>query len=229
LLEHHDDLPFSKFAPLRLPHPQAKSCGRFDQRPISRTLAHICPETWRLRPLDVRAERSRAALLRAFVELMFRDGFEAVSVHSIVAAAGTARSTFYGHFRSKEDILGASMAHFLEVMTDCVSSSEQRDELTWVLAHFWENRRFADAVFTGAPRKIIARFLSDMIQERLRSGPGDKPLILPEPLAATQLAEGQLALVETWLRGRAFCRPEAVATALYRTSRASAVALNIQA
>jgi len=174
--------------------------------------------------LDIRAQRSRAALLRAFTELMFRDGFEAVSVRSIVAAARTARSTFYEHFQSKEDILGASMAHFLGVMADCASEEEQPPELIWVLSHFWESRRLTDAVFTGVPRKIIARRLAEMIQGRLERSQGVTALI-PEVLAATQLAEAQLALVESWLRGRAFAKPEAMAAALHQTSKASAAAL----
>jgi AcrR family transcriptional regulator len=181
-----------------------------------------------MKPLDARAERSRAALLRAFIDLMFRDGFEAVSVHAIVAGAGVARSTFYEHFKSKEDILGASMAHFLGVMADCVSSAEQPAELGRVLTHFWENRRLTDSVFSGVPRKIVARYLGGMIQTRLEQSNNGKALILPHPLAATQLAEAQLALVETWLRGRAFSRPEAMATALYRTSNASAAALEAE-
>ena len=177
-----------------------------------------------MRPLDARAERSRAALLRAFVELIFRDGFEAISVQGIASAAGTARSTFYEHFSSKEDILRASMSGFFEVMADCVSNDEQPAELQQVLSHFWENRRLTDAVFSGTPRQILARSLSALIEARLAQGEAARSL-LPRPLAAIQLAEAQLALVESWLRGRAFCRPEAMATALYGTSRASVRAL----
>jgi AcrR family transcriptional regulator len=178
-----------------------------------------------VRPLDARAERSRAALLRAFVELIFRDGFEAISVQGIVSTAGTARSTFYEHFSSKEDILRASMSRFFEVMADCVSNDQQPAELQHVLFHFWENRRLTDAVFSGTSRQILSRSLSGLIEARLAQSEGAPPLILPRPLAAIQLAEAQLALVESWLRGRAFCRPDAMATALYGTSRASIRAL----
>lgn len=175
-----------------------------------------------MKALDARAERSKAALLQAFVQLIFRDGFQAISVQSIVAAAGTARSTFYEHFSSKEDILRASMSHFFGVMADCVSSDRQPVELTWVLTHFWQNRRMTDAVFTGIPRRILARSLSEAIEARLQTG----SLALPASLAATQLAEAQLAVVEAWLRGRAFCRAEDMAAALYRTTRASIAALD---
>ena len=179
-----------------------------------------------MKPLDSRAERSRAALLRAFIDLIFSDGFDRMSVSDIVAQAGTARSTFYEHFSSKEDILQASMAHFFAAMADCVSSAKQPVDLATVLAHFWGNRRMADAVFAGHSRLILVRSLGDLIERRLRIvGGGSANPALPYELAASHLAEGQLSLVESWLRGRAFCRSEDVATALYRSSRASALAL----
>src|SRR5256885_10572194 len=105
--------------------------------------------------LDSRSERTRATLVGAFVTLMFRDGFENISVQGIAAEAGTARSTFYEHFSGKDDVLRASMAHLLVPLAECVTGEDQPPEVRLVLAHMWENRRLADAVFTGAPRKII--------------------------------------------------------------------------
>jgi len=181
-----------------------------------------------MKPLDSRAERSRSALLRAFVELMFRSGFENISVQEIVAGAGTARSTFYEHFSSKEDILRASMGHFWGVVAACVDSSDEPAELPRVLAHFWESRRLADATFSGAARIILSRALSEMIEARLHAIHQGAPLLLPYRLAAIHLAEGQMALIEGWLRGRAFARVEEMAAALHRSTRASALALLVQ-
>lgn len=172
-------------------------------------------------PIETRGERSRAAILRAFVELIFREGFERVSVRGIVAGAGVARSTFYEHFSSKEDVLRASMAQFFEVLARCVSGEAQPPDLLPVLAHFWENRRLTDA---GIPRRILALSLSEMIETRLRER--GEALLLPARLVAIQLAEAQLALVESWLRGRAYARAEDVAAALYQSSRGSANALS---
>jgi AcrR family transcriptional regulator len=197
---------------------------RFDERRLWRTFRGICPTGAAVKPtLDSRAERTRAGLLRAFVELIFRDGFENISVHAIVAAAGTARSTFYEHFSSKEDILGASMAHFFNVMADCVTSDVEPAELRWVLEHFWDNRRLVDATFSGVPRIVLARSLSKLIEARLRDG-GEKPR-LPCRLAAIEIAEAQMALVESWLRGRAYCTPDRLGHGLHRTTRAAALAL----
>lgn len=171
-----------------------------------------------------RSERSRAAILGAFVELIFRDGFENVSVQGIVTGAGIARSTFYEHFSNKEDVLRASMAQFFEVLARCVTRENEPPELAGVLNHFWGNRRLIDAIFTGAPRRILALSLSEIIETNLRNHGADK-LLLPSRLAAIHLAEAQLALVESWLRGRAFATVEDLATALHQSSKASANAL----
>jgi AcrR family transcriptional regulator len=174
--------------------------------------------------IESRSERSRAAILGAFVELIFRDGFENVSVQGIVAGAGIARSTFYEHFSSKEDELRASMAQFFEVLARCVASHDRAPELAGVLRHFWGNRRLVDAIFAGAPRRILALSLSEMIEAQLRDF--SERLLLPPRLAAIHLAEAQLALVESWLRGRAFASVEDMAAALRQSSLASAKALN---
>jgi AcrR family transcriptional regulator len=175
--------------------------------------------------IDSRSDRTRAALVGAFVTLMFRDGFENISVQGIAAEAGMARSTFYEHFSGKEDVLCASMAHLLAPLADCVTGEVEPPEVSSVLGHMWENRRLADAVFAGAPRRIIALSLCEMIETRIRQACNIKSLILPLRLGAIQLAEAQLALIENWLRGRAFARAEDLATALHRTTRASALAL----
>lgn len=161
----------------------------------------------------------------AFSRLVFADGFENVSVTRIVAAANVARSTFYEHFSGKEDVLRASMAQFLTVFAKCVVSDAEPAELRRVLDHMWGNRRLTDAVFSGAPRTILARALGEMIEANLRDINQFEPLALSYRLAAIHLSEAQLALVENWLRGRAFCETAELARALHKSSRASAAAL----
>lgn len=174
--------------------------------------------------IQTRSERSRNAILRSFAELLFRQGYDDVSVRDIVAGAAVARSTFYEHFSSKEDVLCTSMGRFFEVLARCVSEEDQPTGLINVLAHFWANRRLTDAIFSGTPRKIIALSLSEMVEARLRERSSDK-LLLPHRLASIQIGEAQLALVEGWLRGRAPAPVNDVAAALHGSSRALAAAI----
>lgn len=172
-----------------------------------------------------RSEKTRRQIMSAFTGLVFAKGFENVSVREVVAAANVARSTFYEHFSGKEDVLRACMSRFFAVIAECVPSDTVPGELNRVLDHLWENRRLTDAIFSGAPRVILARALGEMVEAHLRDMNKGAPLALSYRLAAIHLAEGQLGLVENWMRGRAYCEVTELAQALHRSSRASALAL----
>jgi AcrR family transcriptional regulator len=169
-----------------------------------------------------RSARTRRQITTAFTRLVFAQGFEKVSVSAVVSAAGVARSTFYEHFSDKEDVLRACMNFLFVVIADCVSEDQMPKELEKALAHLWENRRLTDGVFSGQARVVLSRNQADLVELRLRQ---NESLRLPSRLAAIEIAEAQLALIESWMRGRAFCSIEQLAEGLHRVSRASALAL----
>lgn len=172
-----------------------------------------------------RSDRTRQELMTAFTRLTFANGFENVAVQDVAAEAGHSRSTFYEHFSNKEDVLGACMSQFLAVIAECVSSEQVPVLLIKVLDHLWENRRLTDAIFSGAARIVLARTLGEMVEMHLREMKQGECMAIPYRLAAIHLAEGQLALVENWMRGRAHCASDKLAEALHRSSRASSEAL----
>src|SRR5258706_13183350 len=57
--------------------------------------------------MDVRTRRTTTALAHALIQLIQEgDGrFEDITVRQILQRAGAGRTTFYSHFRSKEDVL----------------------------------------------------------------------------------------------------------------------------
>ena len=175
--------------------------------------------------LERRRDATRVEIKSAFTRLVFAGGFETVTVLKIVGEAGCARSTFYEHFASKDDVLRACMLQFFAAVADCVLGADEPEPLRKVLKHLWENRRLADAIFTGQARIVLARQQADLVEARLRDLADGRDLALPSRLAAIEIAEAQLALIESWLRGRAFASVDQVASGLHRTSRASALAL----
>ena len=56
--------------------------------------------------LDTRTRRTTTALAHALIQLVQETGrFEDITVRQILQRAGIGRTTFYSHFRSKEDVL----------------------------------------------------------------------------------------------------------------------------
>jgi TetR/AcrR family transcriptional regulator, transcriptional repressor for nem operon len=93
-------------------------------------------------------EQSRAALLRAGIELVARDGIDGPSLDAICARAGYTRGAFYVHFADRDEFLVAVM-----------------DEV---------GRRFLDAVLSAAAgaqdlSAVAGRFLTALAR-------GDYPL-----------------------------------------------------
>lgn len=62
---------------------------------------------------DRRAVRTRRALGQALMRLLQERDLESVTVQQVLDEAGVARATFYGHFRTKHDLL---LSHFESVM-----------------------------------------------------------------------------------------------------------------
>jgi AcrR family transcriptional regulator len=173
---------------------------------------------------DRRIARTRAAVLAAFRHLVFTVGYDEISVRDIIERAGIGRSTFYDHFEDKDDVLRQSVGPVLAVLAATLDDAPPPAQLTAVVAHFNDNLRMARAFFGGPPRRLIARYLAELIEARLATMNGSAPL-LPVTMIAAQLAESQLGLVQSWLEDPARVDAAAVANALVLTTRASARAL----
>jgi AcrR family transcriptional regulator len=177
---------------------------------------------------DRRVERTRVAILGAFRELILARGYDQVSVRDVVDTAGVGRSTFYEHFDDKEDLFRESLRPLLSVLADVVGAAREPQALAFVVTHFGHNRRLARTVMTGSPRLVMSRFLGELIEDRLtpaaRESRATRPLV-PLPLMAGHLAEAQLGLLAVWLTGKTAYPAEAVAHALYVSTRASVAAL----
>jgi TetR/AcrR family transcriptional repressor of nem operon len=58
-------------------------------------------------------DENRRAILAAAGRLFRQRGFEAVTVAEVMAAAGLTHGAFYGYFRSKEELVAATLAELL--------------------------------------------------------------------------------------------------------------------
>jgi AcrR family transcriptional regulator len=65
---------------------------------------------------DARVLRSRDALGDAMIALMQEHPFESITVQQVLDRAGVSRSTFYSHYRDKDDLFFSDVEDFLELM-----------------------------------------------------------------------------------------------------------------
>ncbi|WP_195763518.1 TetR/AcrR family transcriptional regulator [Duganella guangzhouensis] len=92
---------------------------------------------------DRRQKRTKAALQGAFRELLLDQGYEALTVGAVAEQANIGRSTFYEHYRTKEELLRASISRPFGVLAGLVDGASGADVLLSLLQHFRENQQVA--------------------------------------------------------------------------------------
>ena len=179
-----------------------------------------------LAPVDLRAERTRAALLAAFFVVVQEQRYDDITVADLVARAGVSRSAFYAHYAGKDALLAASIAGPFSILANTLKAG-RIDALVGLLDHFWSNRALARSILREPIRRKVVAVLTDQVERILVEGGTWKrgPLILPTRLAAIQLAEMLLAPLTAWLAGEVRCDSGTLAAALRRVGDAALQAM----
>lgn len=167
--------------------------------------------------LDRRVLRTRRAIGEAFARLVTSRRYDAIRAADIIAESGVGRSTFYEHFRGKDDILLQSVVHVFAPLADAAAGKPDSRFIRAVLTHFWEQRGFARILFASDMMPKMQRRLAGLIAERL---PDPAPGAAPKQMIAAGAAAAQLSMLQLWLSGEAPCPVDTLADDLIARSRA---------
>jgi AcrR family transcriptional regulator len=151
---------------------------------------------------DRRVRRTRAAVVDAFIRLIFARRYDSIRTADLIAEADIGRSTFYEHFRSKDDVLAAVINPLFVPLANAATGRAGVVPVRMMLDHLWEQRALARVIFDPDRLPRLQRKLAAMIGERL-----DR--IMPDTasrtLIATAAAAAQLAMLRLWLAGEVAC------------------------
>ncbi len=155
---------------------------------------------------DRRVRRTRWALSTALVKLMRGKSYRAITIQNILDLADVGRSTFYSHYRGKDDLLLRSFEELLEMldagMTRSPTDAHRVAPVRELFRHVGESRRFHQALnrahILDRMYNAGANRLSQTIEARL-SHPSDSLSTLPAPVLARSLAGAVFALLGWWL------------------------------
>lgn len=178
--------------------------------------------------MDSRRQRTRDELLAAFFTLVLSRRYHEIRVADVLAASGTGRSTFYEHFRNKDELLSAALHGPFSILAGIVSGESGVTRVSGILQHFWENRALARSLFQGAALRVVRQTLIASIEARLDREYRSR-LRIPPRLAAHALADGMFSPIIAWLSGEAACSAGDLATALQLSTAAMLRALQVSA
>jgi AcrR family transcriptional regulator len=100
--------------------------------------------------MESRARRTRDALGDALVELMHERPFKSITVQDVLDRAGVGRSTFYSHYRDKDDLFLSDVEDFWEMISTMIErNGEESNRVAPVkelFAHVAEVKVFRQAL-----------------------------------------------------------------------------------
>jgi AcrR family transcriptional regulator len=170
---------------------------------------------------DRRVRKTVNAIDSAFTKLFFERGLGGFSVSELIAAADIARSTFYKHYSSKEDVLCALMAPMLRPIALCAWNEEAPEPLVPISRHLWENRRKGTPIFEEPAKSALTRQLADLIETQ-RPPEAETP----SRFVSMSLSRSAFGMLEEWQSGRHRCSPDAFAGTMHRGLLGASRAMN---
>lgn len=173
---------------------------------------------------DSRRRRTREDLLAAFFSLVLSRRYHEIRVADVLSRSGVSRSTFYEHFRNKDELLSASLEDPFRVLASLVRPDTDATRVQAILEHFWENRTLARSLFQGMGLRVVRRTLVAHVETALNRDQRSR-LRIPVRLVACSLADGMLSPIVAWLSGEAKCSASDLTLALQSFAAASARAL----
>ncbi|QIS16777.1 MULTISPECIES: TetR/AcrR family transcriptional regulator [Nocardia] len=129
--------------------------------------------------MDRRVHRTRSVLHRALIELMLERGYDRITVRDILARADVGRSTFYAHFRDKDDLLLVSSTEYLRAAVAAARSERASAEPLAPIATLFRLAaehpevyrallgRKSSGVLLRATQRMVAEILTEQLTGRL--------------------------------------------------------------
>lgn len=162
------------------------------------------------RDLDRRTQRTRNAILNALIGQLFTRRYNAIRTGDVIEAAGVGRSTFYEHFRGKDDVLVSVIDPIFIPLAAAATGRGSRASVKAMLEHVWGQRALARVLFEPPLLPKLQRKLAGMIEARMPVAPDGPPVAL----FAMGAASGQLAMLRMWLVGEVSCSADMLAEQL---------------
>jgi len=168
---------------------------------------------------DRRTRRTRAVVQDALIRRMFSGRYDRITTAALIKEADIGKSTFYEHYRSKDDVLLAVIDPLFTPLAEAAVGRGGLIPLRTILDHIWEQRALGRALFEGAPMVRLQRKLAGMIEERLDEASAAQAV--PHALVARALAAAQLTALRAWMTGEVSCPSNDLAAWLMVHGRAS--------
>ena len=162
-------------------------------------MSELLQNNYNVKETLVMSTKAQQALVDAFNELVLERRYEEIHVADVIKRADVSRSTFYEHFRNKEEILCNNLEAVMFPIANASAGSESAESLSLILDHFAEVTPLALAYFHSPLSQVMSGILGKLTEEVMDSSFAKRIYRIPRNLVSLQLAEANLGLIKAWL------------------------------
>ncbi len=153
--------------------------------------------------IDRRIQRTYRALMDALVILALEKRYDSISIRDITDRANVSYSTFFRHFREKDDLLIEllrSVVIELERLIEHNPDKSREAEGLLIFQHIAANQAFFRVLFSSQGTSRIVQDIQETIAaDMLRTIPFAHQQIVPPEIIANHAVATIMALVRWWL------------------------------
>lgn len=173
---------------------------------------------------DRRTRRTRHKVSGALVDLIKEKRFDDITVQNLIDRAGVGRSTFYTHFRDKEDAFEHQWEQFNQLLAERINWDNAGTGSFFPVKFFFQHLQEAQAFYQGLLRsgkvekifKSGVEYLTHNIEAALNKRFKPHQVAIPVAVLSHYLANEFFGLLKWWLDARMPYSPEAMDEMFHR-------------
>lgn len=173
--------------------------------------------------MDRRQQKTRAAIFRAFSDLLNKRNYTTVTVQDIIDEANIGRSTFYAHFDTKDALLKAMSTELFDHILNTAKDRRDPHDLfacanaphsvfCHILHHLQENDNNILSLLTCESRGVFLDYFKSGMEELVSAQILTREGTLPREFLVNHIAGSFVEMVQWWIQGGCRQTPEELDT-----------------
>lgn len=175
--------------------------------------------------MDKRIEKTRDAIYEAFTKTLMQKTYAKITIEDILTEAKVSRSTFYAHFRTKEELLNSILNHiFSHVFSHTLTEEKTHDFskssifdythfITHIFYHLHDEERLIKAILASESKSIFLENIKkhlEPIASMIVNNTSLKSKNIPLELVHSLTIEAFILTLEYWFSHDCIETPEAI-------------------
>ena len=161
---------------------------------------------------DRRSQRTRQMLGEALVGLIRQKDYSSITVSDIIERANVGRSTFYAHYRDKDDLFMGELDRVIEFLSQRIPRQEAMPFFPslGLFRHVGEEYELYKALVWTPGIDLLIKHMQQSLSRRIEQGlnKSGEQFEIPRPILANYIAGTFLTLLKWWLENKRVQSPE---------------------